>query len=72
MKGDMDHIRECNVLRQNLLKVQNVNRGLRMREALKYFENSKAILSSAPIEDNTYTDIKYVREACGACLSGSA
>lgn len=34
-----------------------------MREALRYLNNAKKILKFAPIEDNTYTDIKPVREA---------
>jgi hypothetical protein len=36
-----------------------------MREAIRYLNNAKEILKSAPIEDNTYTDIKPVQEACG-------
>jgi len=36
-----------------------------MREAIRYLNNAKEILKSAPIEDNAYTDEKYVREACG-------
>lgn len=36
-----------------------------MREALKYLNNAKEILKSASVEDNTYTDIKPVQEACG-------
>jgi uncharacterized protein (UPF0332 family) len=36
-----------------------------MKEALRYLNNAKEILKSAPIEDNAYTDEKYVREACG-------
>ncbi len=36
-----------------------------MREALRYLKNAKEILRSAPIEDNTYTDVKPVQEACG-------
>lgn len=36
-----------------------------MREALRYLNNAKEILKSAPVEDGTYTDIKPVREACG-------
>lgn len=36
-----------------------------MREAIRYLENAKELLSKSPIEDNTYTDIKYVQEACG-------
>jgi hypothetical protein len=36
-----------------------------MREALRYLGNAKEILKSVPIEDNTYTDVKPVREAFG-------
>lgn len=36
-----------------------------MKETLRYLENAKEILRSAPVEDNTYTDIKPVQEACG-------
>lgn len=36
-----------------------------MKEALRYLQNAKDILKSAPIEDNTYTDTKPVHEACG-------
>ncbi len=32
---------------------------------MRYFENAKELLSKSPIEDNTYTDVKYVQEACG-------
>jgi hypothetical protein len=35
------------------------------KEALRYLENAKGILRSAPIEDNRFADIKYVQEACG-------
>lgn len=35
-----------------------------MREALRYLNNAKEILRSAPIEDNIYTDIKPIQEAC--------
>jgi hypothetical protein len=34
-----------------------------MREALRYLNNAKEILKSIPKEDNTYKDIKPVREA---------
>lgn len=34
-----------------------------MKEALRYLSNAKEILKSARIEDNTYIDIKPVREA---------
>ncbi len=36
-----------------------------MREALRYLKNARNILKSAPIDDETYTDVKYVQEACG-------
>jgi len=36
-----------------------------MKEALRYLNNSKEILKAAPVEDNTYTDVKPVREAFG-------
>ena len=35
------------------------------REAIRYLENAKEILKKVPVEDNTYTDIKPVQEACG-------
>lgn len=35
------------------------------REALRYLQNAKEILKSIPVEDNTYTDVKPVREAMG-------
>jgi CRISPR/Cas system Type II protein with McrA/HNH and RuvC-like nuclease domain len=35
-----------------------------MKEALRYLVNAREILKNAPIEDNTYTDVKYVQEAC--------
>ena len=36
-----------------------------MSEAIRYFNNAKEILNKAKIEDNRYSDIKYVQEACG-------
>ncbi len=36
-----------------------------MKEALRYLNNAKEILKSVPVEDNTYTDVKPVREAFG-------
>jgi len=36
-----------------------------VKEALRYLENAKAILRTAPLQDNTYTDDKPVQEACG-------
>lgn len=38
---------------------------LMKREALRYLNNAKEILESAPIEYNAYADGKYVRETCG-------
>ena len=35
------------------------------KEALKYLQNAKDILSKSPIENDTYTKIKPVREAFG-------
>ncbi|MEK7846753.1 MAG: DUF5618 family protein [Nitrospinota bacterium] len=36
-----------------------------MREAIRYLNNAKEILSKTGIEDNRYVDVKYVQEACG-------
>ncbi|MEW6481460.1 MAG: DUF5618 family protein, partial [bacterium] len=36
-----------------------------MKEPLRYLNNAKKILKNAPREDNYYTDVKYVQEACG-------
>lgn len=36
-----------------------------IREALKYLNNVLEILKEAPVEENRYTDVKYVREVCG-------
>lgn len=36
-----------------------------MKESIRYLNNAKEILKKAPIEDNTYTDVKPVREAFG-------
>lgn len=36
-----------------------------MKEALRYLNNAKEILKSIPVEDNTYSDVKPVQEACG-------
>ncbi len=36
-----------------------------MKEALRYLENAREILKAVPVEDNTYTDVKPVQEACG-------
>jgi len=36
-----------------------------MKEALRYLENAREMLKTVPVEDNTYTDVKPVQEACG-------
>jgi len=36
-----------------------------MREAQRYLSNAREILKGIPVENNTYTDIKPVREAFG-------
>jgi len=36
-----------------------------VREASRYLPNAKDILRSVSVEDNTYTDVKPVREALG-------
>ena len=36
-----------------------------MKESLRYLNNAKEILKTIPVDDNTYTDIKPVREAFG-------
>lgn len=35
------------------------------KESLRYLQNAKEILKNTPIEDDTYTDVKPVREALG-------
>ncbi len=36
-----------------------------MVESQRYLDNARELLSKSPIEGDTYTEIKYVREACG-------
>lgn len=36
-----------------------------MKESLRYLDNAKKILKNSPIENNNYTDVKYVQKACG-------
>lgn len=40
------------------------------KEALRYIQNAKEVLSKSPIEDNDYTDDKYVKMACGTAYLG--
>ena len=35
-----------------------------MKESLRYLQNARGILKRASREDNTYTDVKLVRESC--------
>lgn len=37
----------------------------KMKESIRYLNNAKEILKAIPVEDNTYTDVKHVREAFG-------
>jgi hypothetical protein len=41
-----------------------------MKKALRYLYNAKEILKSAPIEGNTYTNLKPVREAFSTAYLG--
>ena len=34
------------------------------KECRRYLENAKDLLKKSPIEENRYTDMKYVQEAC--------
>jgi hypothetical protein len=40
------------------------------KEALRYIQNAKETLARSPIEDNDYTDDKYVKVACGTAYLG--
>ncbi|MEW6607185.1 MAG: DUF5618 family protein [bacterium] len=41
-----------------------------MKEPLRYLENAKEILGKSGIEENRYTDDKYVKSACGVAYLG--
>jgi hypothetical protein len=43
---------------------------MQKKEAIRYLENAKEILSKARIEDNRYADDKYVKSACGVAYLG--
>src|SRR3990172_4031542 len=47
------------------LKLYVILNGKMSKESQRYLRNAKDILKKAPIEDNQYADVKYVREACG-------
>lgn len=40
-----------------------------MKESLRYLNNAKERLKTIPVDDNTYTDIKPVREAFGTAFA---
>lgn len=40
------------------------------KEPLRYLQNAKETLTRSPIEDNEYTDDKYVKVACGTASLG--
>ncbi len=39
---------------------------MQKRQAIRYFENAKEILSKSSIENNRYVDDKYVKSPCHA------
>lgn len=41
-----------------------------MKEPFRYLQNAKELLNKSPIEDNYYTDVKYVKSACGVAYIG--
>jgi len=41
-----------------------------MKESIRYLGNAKELLSKSPLEDNRYTDEKYVKSACGVAYLG--
>ena len=41
-----------------------------MSEVSKYLDNAKELLNKSPIEDNIYTNEKYVKSACGVAYLG--
>ncbi len=40
------------------------------KEPVRYLDNAKELLRKSPIEDNRYTDDKYVKSACGVAYLG--
>lgn len=38
-------------------------KGVKNERIVRYLNNAKEILKTIPVEDNTYTDLKHVREA---------
>jgi hypothetical protein len=44
--------------------------GKMSKEAIRYIQNAKEVLSKSPIEDRRYADDKYVKSACGVAYLG--
>ena len=40
------------------------------KEAIRYLNNAKELLGKSPIEGRIYTDVKYVKSACGVAYLG--
>lgn len=40
------------------------------KEAIRYLNNAKELLSKSPIDGKYYTDVKYVKSACGIAYLG--
>lgn len=40
------------------------------KKAVRYMDNAKELLGRSPIKDNTYTDVKYIKSACGVAYLG--
>ncbi len=43
---------------------------MKKKEPIRYIENAKEILRKSPVEDNYYTDMKYVKTAFGCGYLG--
>lgn len=41
-----------------------------MKEPVRYINNAKELLKKSPIENNIYTDVKYVKSAFGVAYLG--
>lgn len=41
-----------------------------MTESRRYLENAWEILKNAPVQEGIYTDVKYVKTACGVAYLG--
>ena len=41
-----------------------------MKEPIRYLNNARELLAKSPVEGRYYTDIKYVKSACGVAYLG--